>query len=95
MEALIEQHAAAFAPPGRAPAAAGVVRLSAIPVRDDPAHADDFAEIAVLDQFSDFQITRLGAELKHRGENLLRMSLRDSDEPFGIGFVRGDRLLDH
>jgi hypothetical protein len=50
VQALVEQHAAAFAFPRRAPAAAGVVGLGAEPVRDDPVDAHDFADHTVPNQ---------------------------------------------
>src|SRR5204863_7122287 len=50
VQALVEQHAAAFALPRRPPAAARVIRLGAIPVTVDPVHAHNFAEVALSNQ---------------------------------------------
>ena len=71
VQALVQQHAAAFALPGRPPAAAGIIGLGAKPIGHDPAHAHDLAQFAALDQLLDFQIPRLGAQLKHAGEDQL------------------------
>ena len=95
VQALVEQHAAALALPGGAPAAAGVVGLGAEPVGDDPAHAHDLAQFAALDELLDLQVARLGAQLEHAGENLLGILLVRGDQPLGVGFVRGDGLLHH
>jgi hypothetical protein len=51
VQTLIQQHAAAFALPGRAPAAARVIRFRPIPVGVDPIDANDVTEVAVLNQF--------------------------------------------
>ena len=47
---LVQQHAAALALPGRAPAAAGVIRLRAEPVGHNPTHAHNLAQVARLEQ---------------------------------------------
>ena len=52
VRALVEQHAAALALPGGAPAAGGVVGLGAEPVGDDPVDAADLAQLAVVDQLA-------------------------------------------
>ena len=95
VQALVEQHAAAFAAPGRAPAAAGVVRFGAEPIGDDPAQADDVAQFAALNQFADFQVTGFDPKLKHGGKYLVRIFFGNGDQSFGIGFVGGNRFLDH
>jgi phosphoribosylformylglycinamidine (FGAM) synthase PurS component len=41
---LVQQHPAPFALPGRAPAAARVVGIRAVPIRDQPAHAHDLTQ---------------------------------------------------
>ena len=95
VQALIQQHAAAFALPGRAPTAAGVIGFGAIPIGDDPTQPHDVAEFAALDQLLDFQITRLGTQLEHAGENQLLVFLMRRNQSLRIGFVRGNRLFDH
>ena len=74
VQALVEQHAAALALPGRAPAAARVIGLGAKPIGDDPVDAHDLAQFAALNQLLDLQIARLGAHLEHAGEDDLGMS---------------------
>jgi len=95
VQTLIEEHAAAFAFPSGAPAAAGVVGLGTKPVGDDPVHADDRAELARLNELADLRVTRLGAKLEHRAEHLFGAPGRRADEPLRVRLVRGDRLLDH
>ena len=58
-------------------------------------HERLIAHFAALDKFLDFEIARLGAELKHAGENDFRILLVRRNQPFGIGFVSGDRFFDH
>ena len=95
VQALIEQHSAAFAFPGRAPRTAGVVSLAAKPIGVDPVHACDFAEVAVADQRADFFVTRFDAQLKHAAKRELGIFLMRGDELFRVGFVSGDGFLDH
>src|SRR5690606_1385582 len=66
VRALVEQHAAALAAPGRAPAAGGVVGLGAEPICDDPVDATDFAELAALDEVADLDVVVVGALVEHR-----------------------------
>ena len=95
MQALIQQDAAAFAFPGRAPATAGVVGLGAKPIGHDPAHAHDLAQFTALNQVPQLQIPRLGAELEHAGKDHLWVFGVGGDEAFGVGLVGRNRLLDH
>ena len=95
VQALIEQYSAAFAFPSRAPRTAGVISLAPKPIRVDPVHAGDFAEVAVADQRADFFVTRFDAQLKHAAEHELGIFQMRGDELFRVGFVSGDRLLDH
>ena len=95
MQALVEQHAAAFPLPGSAPSTAGIVSLGPEPIRHDPAYAHHLAHLPALDQLLDFEITRLGAKLEHAGENHFGILAVRGDQPFGIGFVRRDRFFDH
>ena len=46
MRRLVQQHPAALSLPRRFPAAGGVVVLGTEPVRDDPVHADDLADVS-------------------------------------------------
>jgi len=92
MRALVEQHAAAFAGPCRAPTAQLVIRLGAKPVRDDPVDPANPAEFATLDEFVDFFVARVGALLEHDGKDKLRVLLC-GDESFPIGFMGGNRFL--
>lgn len=94
VRALVEERAAAFAFPGRAPAAAGVVGFGAEPIGDDPIDADDLAEFAAVDELFDFLVTGLGAELEHGAENFFGF-FGGVNEAFAIGFVNGDGFLDH
>jgi hypothetical protein len=97
VEALVEEDAAAFAFPGRAPAAAGVIGFGAEPIGDDPAHAGDVPEVAVLDEFLNLLITGFATHLEHAGKNeffALGFFVR-GDQALGVGFVRGNRFLDH
>src|SRR5262249_17078953 len=95
MKTLVEEHAAAFTLPGRAPAAAGVVGFGAEPIGHDPAHADDVAQFAALNEFLDFEIPRFGAKLEHAGKDGFGILFAGGNETFGIGFMRGDGFLDH
>ena len=96
VRALVEQHAAAFAGPGRAPAAGGIVGVGAKPIGDDPIHPADFTEFATADEVADFLIIAIGALVEHRGEDLLLFStLIGGDEALAIGAVNGNRFLHH
>src|SRR5262245_18987082 len=88
MEALIQQYAAAFAFPGGAPIAAGVVGFGAIPIGINPADAHECSKLAVVDDFLNFLIAWLDAKLKHAREDHARMILMRSNQSFGIGFMR-------
>src|SRR5262245_54173171 len=46
MEALIEQYSPALPLPGRAPAAAGIIRLRPVPIGHDPTHPHQLAQFA-------------------------------------------------
>ena len=87
MQALVEQHAAAFTFPSGPPAAARIIGLRAIPVGVDPVDADDPAQV-FPDELLDFQVTRFRAQLKHAGENNLRKIFMFGDQPFGIRLMR-------
>ena len=95
VQTLIEQHAAAFPLPRRAPPAARVIGLGAIPVRVDPVDAHDLSEFAALNQFLHLLVTWLGAHLKHAAKNNLWVLPARGNESFGVGFVGGNWLLNH
>ena len=94
MGALVEQHAAAFAFPGGAPAATGIVGFGAIPVSHDPTDAGHFAKLAVLQKAFELPVFWLGALLEHGGEYLLVIFMR-RQQPLAIRFVDGNWLFDH
>ena len=93
MRALVQEHAAALALPGRAPAAAVVVGLRAEPGGDDPVHAGDLSELAALDDLAQLDVVRVGALVEHRGEDDLLVLVR-RDEALAVGLVDRDGLLD-
>ena len=72
MWALVQQHAAAFACPRRTPRAAVVVCLRAVPVRDDPNAAFQFAQLAALHDLAHFLELRVRALIVHDAEHLAR-----------------------
>ena len=95
MEALVEQHTAAFAFPCGTPAAALEINLRTKPIGHDPQHAHEVTEFTALHDLANLLVTRLYAELEHAGENLVWMRVGLGDESLGIGFVGGDRFFDH
>jgi len=95
VQALIQQHTAALAFPGRAPAAARVISFCPIPIGNNPVHADQLAEFAALNEFADFHVARFDAQLEHAREYLFGIFFVCGKQTFGIGLVRGNGLLDH
>ena len=95
VQALVDEHAAAFAAPRRAPAAAFVIYLRAEPIGVDPVHAHDLAQRAVGDEFFQQAIFWLHAHLEHGAEDELALAAMRSDEFLRIGFVGGDGFLHH
>ena len=95
VQALVEQHAAAFAFPRGAPAAALEIDLGAKPVGHNPEHTYEVAQFAALHDLANLLITRFDAELEHTGEHLVRMCVGLGDEPLGIRLVCGDRFFHH
>ena len=68
VRALVDEYAAAFAAPGRPPAARGVVGPGAKPVGDQPGDAGDFAEFAGLHKLAEFLIHGIAALVEHDAE---------------------------
>jgi hypothetical protein len=66
----------------------------AIPVRVDPIDADELAQDAVPEEGSHLLVARLGPQLEHAGKDGAGIVPGRRNEPFGVGFVRGNRLLD-
>ena len=95
VEALVEENAAAFSLPSGSPSTTGVVGFGSIPVGNDPVDADDFAQIAVCDEPSDFGVSRLGPKLKHGGKHGGGMLAALGDKPLGVGFVCRNWFFDH
>src|SRR5205814_688907 len=62
--ALVEQDAAAFAFPCRAPSARGIVAPGAEPARDNPADAADVSQLAALNDLAQLLEHRVGAHLE-------------------------------
>ena len=95
VEALVEEDAAAFSLPSGSPSATGVVGVGSIPVGNDPVDADDFAQIAVCDEPSNFGVSRLGPKLKHSGKHGGGMLAALGDQSFGVCFMRGNWFFNH
>ena len=94
MRTLIEQDPAAFALPGGAPSATGIVSLRPIPIGHDPTDAGDLPQFAVLDQALELSVLRLIALLEHGSKHLPGILVR-GDEPLAIRLMDGNRLFHH
>src|SRR4029079_22883 len=95
VKALVQEYSASFPLPGGPPSSARVVGLGAIPISNDPIDANEFTKFSPLDQFLNFQVARLRAELEHRRENQLWVALMRADQLFRVGLVGGDGFLNH
>ena len=93
MRALIEQNAAPFARPRRAPTARGIVGGGAEPIGDGPIDAAYRPERAVTHQIADRDVEWIGALVEHHGENCFGIGVR-GDEFFRVGLMHRNRLFD-
>ena len=73
MRALVEQHAAALAAPGRAPSAGIIICLRAIPVGDEPVEAVQPAVFAALHDFAQLDIHGIRPLIEHQREHFVAL----------------------
>ncbi|MPN06677.1 hypothetical protein SDC9_153933 [bioreactor metagenome] len=90
---LVEQYAAAFAPPGRPPVAGVVIVLAAEPVGDDPADSPDGAEFPGIDQLFELPVHGRGPEIEHGRFDRRRILLRRAQQSLCLGLVDRNRFF--
>lgn len=89
VRALVHEDAAALPFPGAAPAAGGVVIISAEPVGDLPVNAADGAEFTGINEVLDLLEDGVGALVEHGREDFALVGV-GGDEAFAVGLVNGD-----
>ena len=95
VRALVQQNAAAFAFPRRAPRAGIVVALGAEPVGDDPVGAADRAHFTAGNDFLHLAVHAVGALVEHDGECLVGLRRHLVHLPHGLGIHARGLLADH
>src|SRR5208282_2503346 len=93
MRTLVQQHAATFTRPGRAPAAARIVEFRAEPVRNGPTDSSNFAKLAALQQRSNLLVEGIRALVEHRGKHDAACLRIRCDKTLTVGLVHGDRFF--
>ena len=95
MRALVEQYTAALPGPGGAPCPGIIVKLCAVPVRDQPAHPFQLSQLPAVDHFLQLPVYAVGPLIKHHAEGQLRVSVRFGDHFPHLQGINARRLFHH